>query len=400
MTETPVNDVLGPEFVQDPYPLYDMLRSERPVTPVIMPSGNRAWLVTKYDDCRAALTEPAICKNLCQLDAPNGPPTEDPNAFLNAHMLNSDPPDHTRLRQLVNKAFTARRVEGLRPRISEICAGLLDRLADADREVDLIAEFAVPLPITVICELIGIPHADQDDFRAWSKVVVASTGTPEEWLATAGAMYLYMTNLFAAKQRAPGDDLLSALLEVQESDGGLSEQELLSMVFLLLITGHETTVNLIGNGMLALLLHPTEQARLRADRSLMPNAIEELLRYDTPVGHATLRYTAEPTAVGGTVIPAGELVMVALGSANRDPARFGSPGDLDIGRETSGHLSFGHGIHYCVGTPLARLEAEIAFGGLLDRFGSITLAVPPSSLRRNSSTLIHGLESLPVRVEA
>jgi cytochrome P450 len=312
-------------------------------------------------------------------------------------MLNLDPPDHERLRKLVNKAFTARRVEQLRPRITAITAGLLDDMSTR-REVDLLASFAFPLPITVICELLGVPVADRDQFRAWSATIVADTIAPEVFQSHATAMTAYFRTLMAARRREPADDLLSALISARDEEDRLSENELLSMAFLLLVAGHETTVNLIGSGMLALLLHPGELARLRADPSLLGGAVEELLRYVSPVNNATFRFTGEPLELGGVPIGPGEVVLVSLSGANRDPSRYAGPEGLDIGRDGAGHLAFGHGIHYCLGAPLARVEAEIAFGGLLGRFGSMTLAVPPDALRWRPSSLIHGLESLPVRL--
>jgi cytochrome P450 len=275
-------------------------------------------------------------------------------------MLNSDPPDHERLRRLVNKAFTARRVDRLRPRITEITAGLLDDMSTRS-EVDLLASFAFPLPITVICELLGVPVADQHDFRTWSATIVSDTATPEVFQAHATAMIRYFIALLAAKRHEPADDLLSALISARDDGDRLSENELLSMAFLLLVAGHETTVNLIGNGVLALLLNPAELARLGADPSLIGGAVEELLRYVNPVNNATFRFAAEPVEIGGVRISRGDPVLVALSSANRDPSRFGDPDRLDLGRDSSGHLAFGHGIHYCLGAPLARLEAEIAF---------------------------------------
>jgi cytochrome P450 len=306
----------------------------------------------------------------------------------------------------VNKAFTVRQVERLRPRITAITTGLLDDMADqgAQRghggqpEVDLLGSFAFPLPITVICELLGVPPADRDDFRAWSGTIVSDTPSPEVFQAHATAMARYFMALLAAKRQQPGDDLLSALLAARDDEDRLSEDELVSMAFLLLVAGHETTVNLIASGVLALLLNPAELARLRADPALITSAVEELLRYVNPVSNATFRCATEPVELGGVSIGRGDPVLVSLSGANRDPARFGGPDQLDLGRDSSGHLAFGHGIHYCLGAPLARLEAGIAVSGLLARFGSISLAVPAASLRWRPSTLIHGLEALPVRL--
>jgi cytochrome P450 len=303
------------------------------------------------------------------------------------------------LRRLVSKAFTLRRVEQLRPRVEEITGSLLDVLA-VEREVDLLADFAFPLPVTVISELLGVPVSDREKFRAWSAVVVSSVATRAEVQSTAQAMIEYFTSLLAAKREAPADDLLSALVQAQDAGDRLSERELLAMIFLLLVAGHETTVNLIASGTLALLLNPAEQARLAADRSLLPGAVEELLRYVNPVFSATARFTIAPTTIGEVTVPAGQVVLVSLSSADMDPARYPSPDRLDLSRDTGGHLAFGHGIHYCLGAPLARMEAEIALSGLLDRFPDMTLAVPAAALRWRPSTLIRGLEVLPVRVAA
>ena len=387
---------LGADYFQDPYSVHARLRAQRPVTPVIMPGGAPVWLITGYAEARAALADPRLSKHM-----PGWHPEPDSIfAVLDLHMLNSDPPDHERLRKLVNKAFTARRVERLRPRITAIAAGLLDDMsAQRDRpEVDLLASFAFPLPITVICELLGVPAADRDDFRTWSATIVSDTSAPEVFQAHATAMLRYFTALLAAKRDEPRDDVLSALIAARDEGDRLSENELLSMAFLLLVAGHETTVNLIASGLLALLLNPAELARLRADPALIGGAVEELLRYVNPVNNATFRCATEPVEIGGVRISRGDPVLVALSGANRDPARFGDPDRLDLGRDGAGHLAFGHGIHYCLGAPLARLEAEIAFSGLLARFGSIRLAVPATSLRWRPSTLIHGLESLPVRL--
>jgi len=385
---------LGADYFQDPYSVHARLRAQRPVTPVTMPGGAPVWLITGYAEARAALADPRLSKRM-----PGWHP--EPGsifASLDLHMLNSDPPDHERLRKLVNKAFTARRVERLRPRITAITAGLLEDMScqGAQPEVDLLASFAFPLPITVICELLGVPAADRDDFRTWSATIVSDTSAPEVFQAHATAMIRYFTALLAAKRDEPRDDLLSALVAARDEGDRLSENELVSMAFLLLVAGHETTVNLIASGVLALLLNPAELARLRADPALIGCAVEELLRYVNPVNNATFRCAAEPVEIGGVRIGRGDPVLVALSGADRDPARFGEPDRLDLGRDGAGHLAFGHGIHYCLGAPLARLEAEIAFSGLLARFGSIRLAVPAASLRWRPSTLIHGLESLPV----
>jgi cytochrome P450 len=322
--------------------------------------------------------------------------------FLNVHMLAADPPDHTRLRRLVNRAFTARRIAGLRPRIEAITSSLLDAMEDTARagvdEADLIEAFAFPLPVTVICELLGVPARDREDFKEWSHAILSSVSTQEEGLAAGTAMYHYFNDLIAVKRRTPADDLISALVDARDSDDSLDERELMAMLFLLLVAGHETTANLIATGTLSLLANPAELARLRSEPALLPGAVEELLRYANPLTHATERFTTEPTEIGGVTIPARAWVLCVTSSANRDPGRFADPDRLDVGRDASGHVAFGHGIHYCLGAPLARLEGEIAFGALLSRFPGLSLAVDPATLRWRPSSLIHGLETLPVRL--
>jgi cytochrome P450 len=383
-------------FVQNPYAVYQRLRAEGPVSRVVMPGGFPVWVVTRYADARAALADPRLIKDWRTLWPGNAAP-DDGFASLDTHMLSTDPPDHDRLRRLVTKAFTARRIEQLRPRVTEITTSLLDEMP-AGGQVDLLEAFAFPLPITVICELLGVPDSDRADFRAWTQAILSTGEAPAESGTAATEMAGYFTALVADKRAHPADDLLSALIDARDAGDGLSQRELLGMLFLLLVAGHETTVNLIGSGTLALLLSPGELARLRADSSLLPGAVEELLRYTSPVNHATIRFTAEAVEIGGTLIPAREAVLVALASANRDPDRYPAPDRLDIGRDAGGNLAFGHGIHYCLGAPLARIEGVIAFGALLSRFPGMTLAVPPESLRWRPSTLIRGLETLPVRL--
>lgn len=390
---------LGEEFIQDPHALYEALRTDGAVGYVLLPSGLRAWVVPRYAEARALLADPRLHKGrdgiLAAFIRQYGPPTGDEDFPLTGHMLESDPPDHTRLRKLVNKAFTGRRIESLRPRVEQIVAGSLDELAASapGEAVDLIDRYAFPIPVTVICELLGVPFADREDFRRWSAALLSV----EDDAAAAQAMAGYLTRLVEAKRAEPADDMLCALIRASDDEDRLSQHELVSMAFLLLVAGHETTVNLIGNGVLALLRHPDQLAALHADPSLLPGAVEEFLRYDGPINLATLRSTAEPIEVDGVTIPAGEFVMVALGGANRDPARFAEPDGLDVTRPAGGHLAFGHGIHYCLGAPLARMEGAIGIGGLLDRFPGLRLAGDaPTRLRWRDSTLIRGLTELPV----
>jgi cytochrome P450 len=397
-TTTPVS--LDGDVIQDPYTFYRRLREEAPVREARLPRGLKVWVVTRYADAREALANPALHKDIRQAhdliarhSTSGGGGGFGPE--LAAHMLNSDPPDHTRLRKLVAAAFTMRRVEQLRPRVEEITEDLLAKLGD---QADLVEDFAFPLPVTVISELLGIPHADRDEFRGWTRTLLSAADTAA--IAAAGrAMTVYLQELIAAKRANPAEDMLSALTNTRDEDGdSLTETELVSMTFLLLVAGHETTVNLIGNGTLALLRHPDQLAALRADPGLLPGAVEEFLRYDGPLSHATMRYTVEPVEIGGVTIPAEEFVLVALGSANRDEDRFANGEDLDVTRSASGHLAFGHGIHFCLGAPLARLEGQIAIGRLLDRFPNLTLAADLDDLRWRNSNLMRGLESLPVRL--
>lgn len=386
-------------YYQDPAGFFARLRESRPVAP--MPGHGRAWLITRYADVRSALTDPRLAKDVHHW--PGGRPSRASQASgsVHAHMLNSDPPVHTRLRRLTREAFTPLRVAQLRPRAQEIAAGLLDEMAAARGSVvDLLDAYARPLPVTVLCELLGIPEADHERMR----VAVADYDKPEEVKRVARELGAYFTALIAAKRAEPGDDLLSALALARTSaseDGAedrLTSTELRSTAFQLLIAGFDSTVNLIASGTLALLTHPEEMARLREDPSLLPAAVEELLRFTNPFNHATGRFTTEDLTAGDVTIPAGEWVFIATGSANRDPARFPHPDRLDLGRDASGHVAFGHGIHYCLGAPLARMEAEIAFGALLARFPGMSLAVPPEKLRWRPVKLINGLESLPVHL--
>ncbi|MBN6041764.1 cytochrome P450 [Amycolatopsis sp. 195334CR] len=396
---------LDDAFMQDPHAMAEIFRREGPARQVVMPRGLRGWVITGYHEARALLADPRLSKNsarisdLFQTQVDDKPDSEHVGArpfasALTAHMLNSDPPEHTRLRKLVNKAFTPKSVDRLRPRIEQITDELLDRMSG---EVDLLEAFAFPLPITVICELLGVPETERAQFRDWSNTLVsADPAAPIE--KAAGELVVYLRELIERKRAEPGPDLLSDLVEVSEDGDRLGEHELVPMVFLLLIAGHETTVNLIGNAVLALLRNPDQLAALRADPSLLPGAVEEFLRLDGPVNLATLRFTTEPVRVGEVVIGEGEFVLISLLAANRDGERFEEPAKLDLKRPTGGHLAFGHGIHYCVGAPLARMEAEIAIGRLLARFDGLALAGEPSELRWRASTLMHGLEALPVRL--
>lgn len=395
--------VLGDAFVRDRHTRYARLRREGPVQAAIMPDGLRVWVVTRYEDARIALADSVLSK-----DSRRASPLHDRQArqrgtprarmpeALNAHMLNMDPPDHTRLRRLVGKAFTARRVELLRPRIEQITVRLLDELAGRD-EADLLSTFAFPLPLTVICELFGVPEADRAQFRSWSDIIARYSGVEALGEASVAVAEL-LADLVALKRRSPAEDLLTALVQARDDDDRLDETEVVSMAFLLLSAGHETTAHLIGNGVFALLSNPDQLAALRADPALLPTAVEELLRYQGPGGTTTLRFTTAPVRIGEVEIPEGEFVIIALESANRDDSRFPEADRLDISREPRGHLAFGHGIHHCLGAPLARLEGQIAIGGLLARFPGLAFAVDTEQLKWRDSMLFRGLEVLPVKL--
>ena len=380
-------------YYDDPLGFFARLRESRPVAPVRMPAYGRAWIVTRYADVRTVLTDPRFAKDVHRW--PGGGrarPSEATGVY--AHMLHADPPDHTRLRRLVQKAFTPRRA-ALRPRAEEIAAGLLDEMAAAPGDVtDLLGAYARPLPIAVLCELLDIPEAD----RAWIAVTVAAYDDREQQQRLERELAAYFAELIAARRSEPGDDLVSALVCDSGAADALTGNELVSTVFLLVMAGFDTTVNLIASGTLALLTHPGEKTRLRQDPSLLPAAVEELLRFTNPVNHANDRFTTEDVPVGDVVIPAGEWVLPAISSANRDPAQFPDPDRLDLGRDTSGQVAFGHGIHHCLGAPLARMEAEVALGALLARFPRISVALPASELRWRPVSLMNGLESLPVRL--
>jgi cytochrome P450 len=387
-------------YYQDRVGSFARMGDSRPVATARMPGYGRAWIVNRYADVRTALADPRLAKDVHRW--PGGGRSRPSEAVnCHAHMLNSDPPDHTRLRRLVQQAFTPRRAASLRPRAEEIAAGLLDEMAAARGDVvDLIDGYARPLPITVLSELLGIPVAD----REWISAAVIDYGQPEESERVTRELAAYFMGLIAAKRAEPGSDLPSALVRVRDgadeegAGKGLTSTELLSTVFQLVMAGFDTTVNLIASGTLALLTHPEEMARLREDPSLLPAAVEELLRFTNPVNHATDRFTTEDVPIGDVVIPAGEWVVIATSSANRDPAQFPDPGRLDLARDTSGHVAFGYGIHYCLGAPLARMEAEVALSAVLARFPGISLAVPPEELRWRPTMLMNGLESLPVRL--
>ncbi|MFG2193520.1 cytochrome P450 [Streptomyces sp. NPDC048639] len=390
----------GAAFSADPYPVYAELRAQGPVHRIRTPELGEVWLIVGHDEAREALSDGRFSKDWRTAGWWDGSVTA-----LNANMLEADPPHHTRLRKLVAREFTPRRVEALRPRVQQITDELLDAmLAGEDSRADLVDALAFPLPMTVICELLGVPSLDRETFRGWSNEIVAATSKENEAAAVA-AMHDYLVELIEDKRCSePGKDLMSALIRTRAEDGDrLSSDELLGMAFLLLVAGHETTVNLIANGVHALLTHPRQLAALRGDLSLMDDAVEEMLRYEGPVETSTFRFTREAVDMGGTVIPAGQPVLVGLASADRDPSRFPAADRFDIRRPaieggSRAHLAFGHGIHYCLGAPLARLEGRTAIRTLLERCPELALETSdPAALPRLPGLLMRGFRSLPVR---
>ncbi|MEU2448885.1 cytochrome P450 [Streptomyces sp. NPDC012765] len=388
-----------PAFVADPFPLYRQLREDGPVRRVVIAGGLDAWLVTRYEDGLAALSDTRLSSDV--RDASDArllqqlPETERESMLSN--MLRSDPPDHTRLRRLVSKAFTARRVALMRPRIQSITDRLLDDIAPAGR-ADLVADFALPLPVTVISELLGVPVDDRHEFQGWTDRMIRRGAAPPDPAVVNEAwqhMRAYVTGLIHAKRAHPGDDLLSGLVTARDQEQRLSEDELVAMVFLLLAAGYITTVNLIGGGIAMLLAEPAQLDLLRSDPGLLPGAIEELLRYDGPVNPGIARFAREDVEIAGVTVPRGATVLIGSAVADRDPARFPDPDRLDITRQDNPHLAFGHGIHYCLGAPLARLEGQIAIGTVLRRLRGLALAVPPGEIPWRPGGL-RGPERLPV----
>ncbi|MFJ1747668.1 cytochrome P450 [Streptomyces sp. NPDC088116] len=371
-------------------------RSQDPVRSVSSGSGGHAgYLVTGYAEARQALRDPRLSKDTAAFFAGKAS-SRRLHPVVARTMLACDPPQHTRLRRLVTNAFTTGAADRLRPYVGQVTDALLDRWPDGG-EVDLVADLAVPLPVIVICELLGVPEADRSEVRRWSAELFAA-GKPDLIDAASHAMADYMTSLVAAKRRHPGDALLDRLISARDGADQLSEDELVSLAVLLLVAGHETTTHFIGNAVLALLQHPTELALLRDNPDRVPAALDELLRFESPVSTATFRYTTEAITLGSTPVPAGVPVQIAIGAANRDPERLPSPDRLDLSRDATGHLAFGHGIHRCLGAPLAKAEAEIALRAILTRFPALRLAVPSDQLQWRHTRLMRGLASLPLLV--
>jgi len=392
--ETSQQEFFTREFTQNPYPVYEKLRQDDPIYRVLFPHGDFGWIISRYEDAVEVLKDNRFSKDVVKRYGP-----EQQNIFVH-NMLFSDPPDHRRLRGLVQKAFTPRLIEGMRSHIQDIADDLLDNLNSQDK-MNLIDEFAFPLPIIVISEILGVPLEDQDKFRLWSNSIIDATSAENSEVFEKHAQEFidYLNAWFAKVRQQPGDDLISQLVVAEESGEQLTEKELLGVVALLIIAGHETTVNLIGNGVLALLEHPEQRDLLIKQPELIHNAVEEMLRYNGPVEFSTSRWASEDIEFHGHHIAEGELVIVALDSANRDEEKFKDADVFDITREKSAHLAFGKGIHLCLGAPLARLEGEIAINTLLRRFPDMQLQTDVNELEWRPGMIVRGVKEIPVQLK-
>jgi cytochrome P450 len=388
---------MDPAFVADPYPTYHRLRAEDPVHH--SPLG--FWVLTRYPDVMTMLRDPRLIKEPIAAFVAARFGMAAPPPGLGLSMLDRDPPDHTRLRGLVSKAFTPRALESLRPGIQQIVDDLLADAAGRG-QMDLIEEFAYPIPVRVICEMLGVPVRDHERFKGWGLDIARGldaimlppdSEVGQRSVSGRRALAEYFRELIAARRAAPREDMLSALIAAEEAGDKLNEEELLATCILLLVAGHETTVNLIGNGTLALLRHPDQLQKLRENPGLVGTAVEELLRFDGPV-QRTARIPSEDLTIGGRTIPKGEMVMPFLGAADRDPAQFPDPDRLDITRADNRHIAFGMGIHFCLGAPLARMEGQIAINTLLARLPKLALATDRPQFRQ--SLTLRGLQALPV----
>lgn len=401
MTTPQEIDILSASFKSNPFPLLKRLRSDAPVCRTVLPDKTLVWLLMRYEDVYALLKDDRFAKYRYNAMSPEQLRRQPwaPAMFkpLERTMLDLDSPDHTRLRALVHKAFTPSIVEQMRGRVQTLANELLDAIARKGK-MDLIRDYALPLPMTLIAEILGVPAADRDKFHRWSKVIVSVNQFNNNWRVMPAIWQFIrcLRRFFRIRRADPGQDLVSALIQAEEAGDKLNEDELLAMVFLLLVAGHETTVNLIASGTLELLEHADQMDRLRREPSLIRTATEELLRYTSPVFVSTERYAREDLTIQGVRISRGEMTLGVIGSANRDERVFENPDSLDITRQDNKHLAFGYGIHFCLGAPLARLEAQIAFNTLLDRMPNLRLEGSPDSLRWRRSLILRGLDALPV----
>ncbi|MFG2620457.1 cytochrome P450 [Streptomyces sp. NPDC048507] len=400
MSHTAQADVLsqpfGEEFRTDPYAVYARLRAAGSVHRVALPDGAPVWLVTHEADVRRGLADARL--SVDKRHSGTGFKGFSLPPALDANLLNLDAEDHLRLRRLVSRGFTPRHVEGLRARVQEAVDGLagrLERRIGADGSADLLAEFATPLPLKVIGDLLAVPEPERGRFSGWVATMLAPPGRAE-LAAAIGEIHRYLVGLVAARRADPGEDVFSGLIAARDEDDRLSEDELVSLAFLILMAGSENVQHLIGGGLLTLLNHPGQLAALRADPGLMPAAVEELLRHSHPNHTAIRRFATEPVEIGGVRIPAGDTVLFALASAHRDPARYAGPDRFDIARADQGHLALGHGLHHCLGAALARTQITLALTTLLHRFPGLRLAAPAGDLRWTTTFRFHALRELPV----
>ncbi|MER5390825.1 cytochrome P450 [Saccharopolyspora sp. NPDC002686] len=381
----------------DPPREISRLREHRPVSPMIFPDGHEGWLVTGYDAVRRLMADTRFSSRQdigvlhVPYEIPGMPTSTEPSPQLPGVFIAMDPPDHTRLRRKLTGAFTVKRMKMLEEHITDIAERQLDELARRTPPVDLVEAFALPVPSLVICELLGVPYADRADFQANSAKFMVKDQPIDEKMAAYGALNAYLAELVTSKRAAPGEDILSDLARQDD----LTVDELTGIAFLLLLAGHETTANMLSLGTFALLEHPEQLAELRADPDLMPGAVEELMRY-LSVADIFYRYATEDIELGGETIREGATVVVSLLAANRDPQRFDDPDTLDVHRKARGHLSFGHGIHQCLGQQLARIEMRAGFDALLRRFPTLELAIPAEEVKLRTDMNIYGVHELPV----
>ena len=394
MDQIKVEDLARPTFKANPYPLYARLRAEAPVCPTRL-LRQPTWLVTRYADVFAVLKDERFLKDWL-------PRTRWLHRFggaITKHMLNQDGPDHTRLRTLVHKAFTPHLMEQLRSRVQSVCDELLDELAVNSR-MDLMSGYALPLPLTVIGELLGIPSEVRNRLHGLSRSTFSAANMLGVLLSLPDQKLLIrrIRKLVAERRRDPHDDLITALVQAEEAGDKLTEQELVGTIALLLVAGYETTVNLIGSGALTIIQHPEQRKRLEENPELAPFAVEELLRFTSPLDMASQRFAREDVTIDSVKISQGHLVVAVLGSANHDQEQFPDPETFDITRQPNKHVAFGQGAHFCLGAPLARLEGQIALTTLFRRFPNLHLEQAPESLRWRKSLIIRGLEELPVAI--
>ena len=399
-------DLFSAEFKADPFPTFAEMRHNAPIYAHKDRGGRTIWYFTRYRDVMTVMRDARFVKDPMNAQERSKKQVRSKQApslqqAINRNMLFSDPPDHTRLRALVNLAFTPRRVERMADQVQAAADRLLDAVIDTGK-IELIGDYALPLAIIIISDLLGIPEADRDQVALWSQSIISPGGRglkASERKRQMRAFVDYLNDLFAERQRSPQDDLITALVEAEAEGEKLTEMELSSMVALLLVTGHETTVNLIGNGALTLLTHPDQLALLLANPHLIDSAVEELLRYDGPVETSTTRWVGEDLTYAGHVMKRGDVVRVVITSANRDSAEFPTPNTLDITRKRNKHLQFGHGIHYCLGAPLARLEGRIGLWTLFTRLSNLRLTTPADQLKWRPGVLFRGLDTLPLQFD-